>query len=193
MSAHWTSYDSPIGPLTLLASPRGLRVIAFPDETIDLGGAARDPAALAHATDALDAYFAGDRTAFAGLPLDLGAGTAFQRGVWERLLAIPYGETVTYGELALRGGRPDRVRAVGAANGRNPLPIVVPCHRVVGADGRLVGYRGGLERKRALLDHERGVLTLAQYPSRSVRSSAATRCSAPAASMQSGGLTLSTL
>ena len=193
MRESWTTYDSPIGPLTLLAGPGGLRAIAFPGEPLDLAVATRDPAALAFAADALDAYFAGDPAAFDGLPLDLGAGTAFQRAVWTELLAIPFGATITYSELARRGGRPDRVRAVGAANGRNPVPIVVPCHRVIGADGRLTGYRGGLERKRSLLDHERGIAALPQYPSRSVRSSAAARWSAPAASMQSGGLTLSTL
>ena len=158
MSAHWTTYDSPIGRLTLLASPRGLRAVGFPGEAIDLAGAARDPAALAFAVAALDGYFAGERTSL-DLPLDLRAGTPFQHAVWEQLLEIPYGETVTYGELARRGGRPDRIRAVGAANGRNPVPIVVPCHRVVGADGRLTGYRGGLERKRALLDHEGAVVS----------------------------------
>jgi methylated-DNA-[protein]-cysteine S-methyltransferase len=157
MSAHWTTYKSPIGPLILLARARGLRAIGFPGDVIDLADATREPAALAFATEALDEYFAGARTSFSDLPLDRGAGTAFQRGVWELLLTIPYGETVSYGELARRGGRPDRIRAVGAANGRNPLPIVVPCHRVVGADGRLTGYRGGLGRKRALLDHEGAV------------------------------------
>ena len=110
MSAHRTSHASPIGPLTLLAGPRGLQAIGFPGEPVDLSGAIRDPAALAFAAGALDAYFAGDPAAFDGLALDLEAGTAFQRAVWTELLAIPYGATITYGELARRGGRPDRVR-----------------------------------------------------------------------------------
>jgi methylated-DNA-[protein]-cysteine S-methyltransferase len=110
-----------------------------------------DPEAppLAAAAAQLDEYFAGERRDF-DLELDL-RGTEFQRAVWDELLRIPYGETMSYGELARRLGRPERVRAVGAANGRNPVAIVVPCHRVIGADGSLTGYGGGLDRKRALL------------------------------------------
>jgi methylated-DNA-[protein]-cysteine S-methyltransferase len=114
----------------------------------------------------LAAYFAGERREF-DLRLDMGCGTPLEREVWRRLLEVPYGETISYGELA---GRIDpelfdadvepwrRARVVGAANGRNPISIVVPCHRVIGADGSLVGYGGGLERKRALLDLERGTV-----------------------------------
>jgi methylated-DNA-[protein]-cysteine S-methyltransferase len=108
---------------------------------------------MADAAGQLEAYFAGERRAF-DLPLEL-AGTPFQRSVWAELRQVPYGATVTYTELAGRVGRPDVVRAVGAAVGRTPVPIVVPCHRVLGADGGLTGYRGGLHRKRALLDLER--------------------------------------
>ena len=110
------------------------------------------PAALAGAVGQLDEYFAGERLRF-DLPLDLG-GTAFQRAVWRRLLEIPYGTTIDYGTLARAVGRPGIVRAVAAAVGRTPAPIIVPCHRVLAADGRPTGYIGGLARKRALLDLE---------------------------------------
>jgi methylated-DNA-[protein]-cysteine S-methyltransferase len=141
--------DTPIGPLTLEASEQGLSAIRFPgaQATGD-----RDPEALEAAAAQLREYFAGERTAF-DLELDL-VGTPLQRAVWERLQAIPYGETVTYTELAHAVGRPNAVRAVAAAVGRTPVPVVVPCHRVVGMNGSLTGYAGGLERKRALLDLE---------------------------------------
>ena len=113
----------------------------------------RDDAALAAARTQLSEYFAGDRTDFE-LPL-APEGTPFQRKVWSALCAIPYGETVSYGELARRIGQPTAARAVGLANGSNPLPIVVPCHRVIGADGSLTGFGGGIERKRWLLAHEK--------------------------------------
>jgi len=112
----------------------------------------RDDAALAEPARQLAEYFAGERTEF---ELELAPhGTDFQRRVWGLLLEIPYGETRTYGSLANELGNPRSVRAVGLANGRNPISIVVPCHRVIGADGTLVGYGGGLERKRTLLAHE---------------------------------------
>jgi methylated-DNA-[protein]-cysteine S-methyltransferase len=141
--------ETPIGPLTLEASEQGLSAIRFPgaQATGD-----RDPEALGAAAAQLREYFAGQRTAF-DLELDL-VGTPLQRAVWERLQAIPYGETVTYTELAHAVGRPNAVRAVAAAVGRTPVPVVVPCHRVVGMNGSLTGYAGGLERKRALLDLE---------------------------------------
>jgi methylated-DNA-[protein]-cysteine S-methyltransferase len=104
------------------------------------------------AAEELDAYFAGELCQFS-VPLDL-RGTAFQRRVWQRLLEIPYGETRSYGYIARALGRPTAGRAVGRANGTNPISIIVPCHRVIGADGRLVGYGGGLDRKKALLDLE---------------------------------------
>ena len=146
-------YDSPIGRLSLTADARGLTALRFPG-----GEEPRDPGeapsgALAAALRQLDEYFGGERCEFQ-LALHL-AGTPFQRAVWERLLEIPYGATVSYGELAAGLGRPDRVRAVAAAVGRTPVPIVVPCHRVIGADGTLTGYGGGLARKRTLLDLER--------------------------------------
>jgi methylated-DNA-[protein]-cysteine S-methyltransferase len=111
------------------------------------------PDAFPDAVDQLDAYFAGELTEF-DLRLRL-EGTEFQRTVWAGLCEIPYGETTSYGELAARIGRPRASRAVGLANGRNPVAIVVPCHRVIGAGGSLTGYGGGLERKQALLDLER--------------------------------------
>jgi methylated-DNA-[protein]-cysteine S-methyltransferase len=150
---HWDVVDTPIGALTLVAGEAGLRAIHFPGRAPDLDPADRDADRLACAAAQLREYFAGARTAF-HLPLDLG-GTPLQRAVWERLQAIPCGTTTTYTRLAQEVGRPGAVRAVGAAVGRTPVPIVVPCHRVLGADGSLTGYAGGLERKRALLDHER--------------------------------------
>jgi len=106
----------------------------------------------------LDEYFACTRTSF-DLPLDA-EGTAFERRVWDLLRAIPYGTTTSYGELARRLGEPKDARAVGAANGKNPIPIIVPCHRVIGANGDLTGFGGGLERKRWLLEHEGALLGL---------------------------------
>jgi methylated-DNA-[protein]-cysteine S-methyltransferase len=148
----WDIFETPIGPLTLRAGPRGLTGLSFPGRGGPLDDADRDPALLAGAARQLDEYFAARRTAF-DLPLDL-AGTPFQRRVWAALREIPYGRTVTYTELALTVGRPDVVRAVAAAVGRTPVPIVVPCHRVLGAGGALTGYGGGLARKQALLDLE---------------------------------------
>src|SRR3954470_13078160 len=150
MTTAWDVYESALGPLTIAAGACGITTLSFPGA----GGTAwderdRDPAALADAVAQLDAYFAGERRAF-GLPLDL-RGTPCQRRVWARLRRLPYGATVTYTELATAGGRPDVVRAGAAAVGRTPVPIVVPCHRVVGAGGALTGYGGGLHRKAALL------------------------------------------
>jgi methylated-DNA-[protein]-cysteine S-methyltransferase len=156
MTNAWNIYESPLGPLTLRASERGLTGIAFPGRDEGLDERDRDPAVLAPAIAQIEEYFGGRRTAF-DLPLDL-AGSPLSERVWRELAAIPYGTTISYGELAERVGRPDIVRAVAAAVGRTPVPIVVPCHRVVAADGALTGYRGGLHRKRALLDLERGAL-----------------------------------
>jgi methylated-DNA-[protein]-cysteine S-methyltransferase len=113
---------------------------------------------LRRVTGQLNEYFAGRRQEFE-LPL-APAGTEFQQACWQALAEIPYGETRSYGEQAARIGRPDRARAVGAANGANPIAIILPCHRVIGANGSLVGFGGGLETKRRLLDLEAGVLTL---------------------------------
>ena len=152
-TSRWTTYASPFGPLTLHAGPDGLTALDFPGAGAPRDEAARAPDRFAGAVAQLDAYFAGERRHF-DLDLDL-AGTPLQREVWHRLLEIPYGETIAYGELARALGRPDGVRAVAAAVGRTPVPIIVPCHRVVASDGKLTGYRGGLERKRALLALER--------------------------------------
>ncbi len=138
----------------LVAGPDGLRAVHLGGRHPEPGaGWVHDPAGVSFAAEQLEAYFAGERRDF-DLPL-APAGTDFDHAVWDLLRAIPYGETRSYGELARALGRPERVRAVGRANGRNPLAIVVPCHRVIGADGSLVGYGGGLERKRALLALER--------------------------------------
>lgn len=138
---------TPLGPLTLVSDGAALTAATF-----DAPPAA-EPEAADTVTEAagaqLEAYFAGEPVAF-DVPLALG-GTPFQNRVWEALRDIPHGETLSYGALAARLGMPRAAQAVGAANGQNPAAIVVPCHRVVGADGALVGYAGGLERKRALL------------------------------------------
>jgi methylated-DNA-[protein]-cysteine S-methyltransferase len=150
--------DSPIGVLTLIASPDGITHVLFdgqeptdvglPDDLPEVDG---DPALELAATQ-LAEYFAGDRRQF-DLPLDL-RGTDFQRDAWRALARVPYGETRTYGEQAEAIGRPGAFRAVGAANGRNPVPIILPCHRIIGASGALTGFGGGLDVKRQLLDHE---------------------------------------
>jgi methylated-DNA-[protein]-cysteine S-methyltransferase len=148
---HWTIHESPVGPLTLIGDDRALTGLHFEGWAHGLDASRRDPEAppLAAAAAQLDEYFAGERREF-DLALDLD-GTEFQRAVWDELRRIPYGETISYGEQARRLGRIERVRAVGAANGRNPISIIVPCHRVIGANGSLTGYGGGLDRKRALL------------------------------------------
>ena len=153
----WDIYESPLGPLTLQSGPRGLTALSFPGRTAALDERRRSADALAAARAQLEEYFAGERRAF-DLALDLG-GTPFQRRVWDALLRIPYGATTTYTDLARAVGRPDIVRAVAAAVGRTPVPIVVPCHRVLGAGGALTGYGGGLQRKQALLDLERRAVT----------------------------------
>jgi len=154
MPLSYATTPSPLGELMLVAGPDGLRAVHLPDRHVTPGADwVEDLLGLAPAAEQLAAYFAGERREF-DLPL-APPGTPFDHAVWGLLQAIPYGETRSYGELALRLGRPERVRAVGRANARNPVAIVVPCHRVVGADGALVGYAGGLERKRALLALER--------------------------------------
>jgi len=147
--------DSPIGPLTLVERDGALARLSF-----GAHGAKSSPPSelLARAAAQLGEYFAGERRSF-DLPL-APSGTEFQLACWRALAEIPYGETRSYGEQARRIGRPDRARAVGAANGANPIAIVLPCHRVIGADGSLVGFGGGLETKRRLLDLEAGILTL---------------------------------
>jgi methylated-DNA-[protein]-cysteine S-methyltransferase len=152
-----TVMDSPVGPLTLVATD-GALTGTYMDQQLYRPAAEtfgdRDPEPFAEPIEQLSDYFAGRRTEF-DLRLTL-AGTPFQRRVWEALLRIPFGETVTYGRLADRIGRPTAARAVGLANGHNPICIIVPCHRVVGSTGSLTGYGGGLHRKRRLLAFERG-------------------------------------
>jgi methylated-DNA-[protein]-cysteine S-methyltransferase len=148
------SVDSPVGALKLVASERGLAAILWPDDDpqrVRLGDPAEAPQhpVLLEAERQLAEYFAGERRTFS-LPLDF-AGTQFQRSVWDALLTIPYGETRSYGDIARQIGRPKAVRAVGAANGRNPISIVAPCHRVIGANGTLTGFAGGLATKQFLL------------------------------------------
>ncbi len=164
IAMRFVTTTSPLGTLTLAASDHGLAALYFerhrlgPSERerhgwmLDRGGANPASRTLASARDQLAAYFAGERREF-DLPL-APAGTPFQRRVWAELRKIPYGGTISYGELARRLGDPAASRAVGAANGRNPISIVVPCHRVIGANGSLTGYGGGLERKRWLLELE---------------------------------------
>jgi methylated-DNA-[protein]-cysteine S-methyltransferase len=148
--------ESPIGELLLTGdgeSLTGIWMQSHRSEWKKTTTLRRDDASLATARAQLAAYFAGERTEF-DLPL-APEGTSFQRKVWRALCDISYGETISYGELARRIGQPTAARAVGLANGSNPLPIVVPCHRVIGADGSLTGFGGGIERKRWLLEHEK--------------------------------------
>jgi methylated-DNA-[protein]-cysteine S-methyltransferase len=148
--------DTLIGRLRLLATDRGLREVLWAGDPMPAGTKRDADPALEAAARQLQEYFDGSRRAF-DLPLDLD-GTAFQRSAWLALQTIPFGTTVSYGEQARRLGHPGAARAVGAANGRNPLPIVLPCHRLVGARGELTGYGGGIDVKEALLEHERRVL-----------------------------------
>jgi len=159
MSLARTSIDTALGRYALTASARGLTRVQPEDaperegaRSADAGGP-RAARVLAAARGAFARYFAGDAAALAELPLDA-RGTPFQQRVWKALREIPDGATESYGALARRIGRPGAARAVGLANRANPLAIVVPCHRVVGSDGRLSGYAGGLDRKRWLLAHE---------------------------------------
>lgn len=160
-SAVFTVLASPVGDLTITGDRDGrVTGIWFDDGPVDPGpdrtaGLERDDVALAAAVTQLREYFAGDRTEF-DLPLAT-SGTSFQQAVWTQLATIPYGETRSYGELAAAVGAPGSARAVGLANGSNPIPIVVPCHRVIGANGSLTGYGGGMDRKRILLDLESGI------------------------------------
>jgi methylated-DNA-[protein]-cysteine S-methyltransferase len=150
-----TRFSSTVGPLTLEGDDLRLTRLGFGSATVPQG----DAAAIAAAAVQLEQYFAGERT---GFDLELGLeGTEFERRVWEAVRAIPYGSTATYAEIAARIGRPGACRAVGRANAMNPVAIVVPCHRVVGSDGSLTGYAGGIEMKRALLELEARVLARA--------------------------------
>lgn len=161
-SIRFAEMESPIGVILLRGTERGLTGLFMHDHRHgptagEQRGWLRDDDIFETARRQLADYFAGHRTTF-DLAIDRDAlgGTPFQRRVWQELENIPYGTTITYGELARRIGNPDAMRAVGLANGRNPISIVVPCHRVIGANGTLTGYGGGLERKQWLLELERG-------------------------------------
>ena len=160
---NYAHLETPIGTLLIAGDADSIRLIGFPKN-----GKAQKPeadwkessrGAVGEAIRQLKEYFAGKRSDF-DLPL-APEGTEFQRNVWKRLQEIPYGETISYGELAKRVGNPNASRAVGAANGQNPIPIVIPCHRVIGANGKLTGFGGGLPTKEALLTLEAKQLRLA--------------------------------
>ena len=157
MTLTQTKFYSPVGELTLVASDRGLIAVLWPGDRpgrvpLDAPTDEATHDVLNHAVDQLREYFAGHRRVF-DLPLEP-RGTAFQKAVWEALRTIPFGETRSYGQLAQQLGSPTASRAVGAANGRNPLSIIIPCHRVIGANGTLTGFAGGLDAKRLLLQLE---------------------------------------
>jgi methylated-DNA-[protein]-cysteine S-methyltransferase len=152
---YYTTMESPVGTLQLVAEELGLRTVWFVRGRKEEKPEAEwkeDPAFFVDVMRQLNAYFAGELREFE-IPL-LMRGTEFQKRVWKALLAIPYGATMSYGELAKKIGEPKAVRAVGAANGQNPIPIIVPCHRVIGSDGSLTGFGGGLENKKKLLELE---------------------------------------
>jgi methylated-DNA-[protein]-cysteine S-methyltransferase len=155
MTQSYTQHDTPIGRLLLIADERGLCGLFMEQHRhgpTHAEALSADAAPFDETRRQLDEYFAGRRRVFE-LPL-AAEGTAFQLAVWRELERIPYGETCSYGEIAKRVGRPAASRAVGAANGRNPISIIVPCHRVIGSTGALTGYGGGESRKRWLLEHE---------------------------------------
>ena len=151
----YRAVDSPVGTLTLAGRDNRLRHLRMDDQTYEPSheGWEPDDDSFSDAVAQLEAYFAGELVEF-DLEMDL-VGTEFQRRVWAALLTIPYGETRSYGAIALQIGSPNAFRAVGLANGHNPISIIVPCHRVIGANGSLTGYGGGIERKKSLLDMER--------------------------------------
>lgn len=155
VAGRYTVVDSPIGPLVVAGDDQGVTALLLPHRrraAEPAPGWLRDDRAFGDVHTQLAEYFAGARTEF-DLPLHL-VGSAFQRRVWAALLGIPYGHTTSYGVLAAAIGAPGAARAVGLANGQNPIAILVPCHRVIGADGSLTGYGGGLPAKRWLLTHE---------------------------------------
>lgn len=156
---NYSVYESPVGPLLLSGDADALTGLWFGDASAAGDGWSCDDERFATERRQLDEYFAGTRSTF-DFPLRLEGGGPFERRVWDALLEIPYGTTTTYGEIATQLGRPDRARAVGSANGRNPIAIVVPCHRVIGANGKLTGYGGGLDNKRVLLALEGAMLAV---------------------------------
>ena len=159
---HYTTHPTPVGELTLVASDHGLRAVVWPKSSLKRAGVGGRPqrnpdhSILKTTTMQLDEYFVGERTAF-DIPLDI-EGTRFQVAAWRSLANIPFGTTTTYGRQAAGLGIPTAARAIGAANGANPVCIVLPCHRVIGSDGSLTGFGGGLPVKQWLLDHEARVL-----------------------------------
>ena len=155
MTVKFRTMDSPVGLLTLAGAEGRLQHLRMVDQTYEPDRAdwERDDTAFTEAVDQLDEYFRGERQDF-NVELDM-VGTSFQRKVWHALLTIPYGETRSYGQIALQIDAPGASRAVGLANGHNPIGIIVPCHRVIGANGSLTGYGGGLDRKRMLLGMEK--------------------------------------
>lgn len=161
-TVRYSLLPSPVGELLLVANDRALIGVSFASNKRGRPRGAiparwqRDDAALAEARQQLDEYFAGERIDF-DLVLEP-TGSPFQQRVWSLLREIPYGETTSYGQVARRANQPNAARAVGLANGSNPIPVIVPCHRVIGADGSLTGFGGGLDRKRWLLAHEQRVL-----------------------------------
>ncbi len=158
---YYSWFESPVGVLLLAGSEAGLKLVSFSAGTRTKSVDAdwhQDRAVFTDVVDQLKSYFAGERKAF-DLPLVL-EGTTFQKRVWTSLQNIPYGETVSYKVLAERVGSPKAVRAVGAANGANPIPIIIPCHRVIGNDGSLTGFGGGLPLKKRLLELESRQMTL---------------------------------
>jgi methylated-DNA-[protein]-cysteine S-methyltransferase len=157
----YTRVESPVGPLLLTGDESGLGSVRFAKEKTPHAPAPdwrEDPRPLAEAARQLEAYFAGALRRF-DLALNP-TGTPFQLRVWRELEKIPYGDTISYGELARRIGKPDAARAVGLANGANPIPIIIPCHRVIGSNGKLTGYGGGLDIKERLLALEQRQLVL---------------------------------
>ena len=184
---HSTTHVTPVGMLTLVASDRGLRAVLWPKLSPQRAGISPRPhrnqahPILRKTVQQLDEYFAGSRTSF-DLPLDL-EGTRFQLAAWRSLADIPFGTTSTYGQQAAALGIPTAARAVGAANGANPVCIVLPCHRVIGANGSLTGFGGGLPVKQWLLDHEAQVLSTRTIETTSwpLRQPVQTRLSMPVA------------
>jgi methylated-DNA-[protein]-cysteine S-methyltransferase len=158
---YYTRFESPVGPLLLAGESKALRLVSFESGKRSVPaqvGWKQDRAPFAEVIRQLKAYFRGELKEF-DLPLEM-QGTEFQLRVWNELRAIPYGETISYAQLAGRIGNPKAVRAVGLANGSNPIPIIVPCHRVIGSDGSLTGFGGGLATKKKLLELENKQLSL---------------------------------